>query len=335
MRTASDREDVGDDGITPESRITEGLAAGAAGMVAMAAVKVAASGRGRAHDWSDAPPAAKVLKRVIEPASGRSVSRRHIGTLNNVMHVLYGPALGISFRLAQRWLPGGTAARAVAFSAVIWVGRLVVLPAAGRSKRGSPPRRSRSSLRAMSRNAATHLRRLMAKRTGWVERVPLREVQQAGDRRFDALARAASMRSVRLAIVGALTGAACRRYGSPIPLRQTFTAVVASHGSGAALRAAIGRRRPREHDERIEPGIEKRSSSSFPSTHAATAFAVAVVLGRALPEARLPLLVGASLVAASRVWLRVHHPTDVVAGAALGSLVGVAVANRHGRPRRG
>ena len=59
----------------------------------------------------------------------------------------------------------------------------------------------------------------------------------------------------------------------------------------------------------------------MPSTHAATAFAAAVAVSLVHPRLRWPLVVLASLVSVSRVWLGVHYPTDVLAGAALGTAI--------------
>ena len=75
----------------------------------------------------------------------------------------------------------------------------------------------------------------------------------------------------------------------------------------------------------LYPFIEKLStggSPSFPSGHTADAFAFAVA---ALLVARnkiwaVPLLLWAALVATSRMWLGVHFPSDVLAGAVIGSL---------------
>jgi membrane-associated phospholipid phosphatase len=61
------------------------------------------------------------------------------------------------------------------------------------------------------------------------------------------------------------------------------------------------------------------SDLSYPSAHAATSVAGARRLAETLPAA--PLWALAVALAASRLYLRVHHPTDVAAGAALGGAV--------------
>jgi len=63
-------------------------------------------------------------------------------------------------------------------------------------------------------------------------------------------------------------------------------------------------------------------SNSFPSGHSASAAAFAVSVGDLLPAFRVPLRAAAAVVAFSRVYTGVHYPTDIVAGAALGALVG-------------
>jgi undecaprenyl-diphosphatase len=64
---------------------------------------------------------------------------------------------------------------------------------------------------------------------------------------------------------------------------------------------------------------------SMPSLHAANAFAVAVVVTMAWPRAGLVALPVAGLIAVSRVGVGVHWPSDVLAGALYGALVGVLV----------
>ncbi|GJM44793.1 MAG: hypothetical protein DHS20C21_16350 [Gemmatimonadota bacterium] len=64
---------------------------------------------------------------------------------------------------------------------------------------------------------------------------------------------------------------------------------------------------------------------SFPSSHAANTFAAATFL--ALRFARLRwLLILATLVAYSRVYVGVHYPFDVIGGAALGAAIGATFA---------
>jgi undecaprenyl-diphosphatase len=71
-------------------------------------------------------------------------------------------------------------------------------------------------------------------------------------------------------------------------------------------------------------------SYSFPSGHAAAAFMAAVVLSKYFK--RPFIFFGlAALVAASRVCIGVHYPTDVLSGAALGSLIGYALARIGGQ----
>lgn len=66
-------------------------------------------------------------------------------------------------------------------------------------------------------------------------------------------------------------------------------------------------------------GERKRSNASFPSSHAANAFAVATVLARRWRRATLPAFALAALVGWSRLYLDRHWLSDVAAGAALGT----------------
>ena len=66
------------------------------------------------------------------------------------------------------------------------------------------------------------------------------------------------------------------------------------------------------------------TTHSFPSGHAASSFAAAVVLGYGFRR-RGPWFVLAALIACSRVYIGVHYPLDVVVGMAFGIALGVLV----------
>jgi undecaprenyl-diphosphatase len=84
------------------------------------------------------------------------------------------------------------------------------------------------------------------------------------------------------------------------------------------------RARPRHFD--VEPlGWFPSDRFSFPSGHALNAFAIGSVLALAFPLAAVPVLAVASSVAASRVVLGLHWPSDVLAGALVGLLIGTTV----------
>jgi undecaprenyl-diphosphatase len=67
-------------------------------------------------------------------------------------------------------------------------------------------------------------------------------------------------------------------------------------------------------------------SSSFPSGHAASAFAFAYAVGRHLPVLAVPIRLLAAAVAYSRVHTGVHYPGDVVVGSVIGAGTGAMVA---------
>ena len=89
----------------------------------------------------------------------------------------------------------------------------------------------------------------------------------------------------------------------------------------ATLKPFVARIRPYDVNEGIQLLIEKLHDFSFPSGHTLASFEAAGVL--MICERRrfgYPALALAIIIAFSRLYLYVHYPTDVLAGAALGLL---------------
>lgn len=81
-------------------------------------------------------------------------------------------------------------------------------------------------------------------------------------------------------------------------------------------------KRPRPSLEGLPPLGGAPSSLSFPSAHATASFAAATAMSRFAPELKPALFGAATAMAVTRPYLGMHYPSDVVAGALLGSVLG-------------
>jgi len=101
---------------------------------------------------------------------------------------------------------------------------------------------------------------------------------------------------------------------------------VAAHAAAIAIKLAFRRRRPHHPD--IAVNVSTPSSLSFPSAHATSSTAAAMLLCRA---ARSPLpLAAVPLMALSRLVLGVHYDSDVLAGMIVGAVVARATTRLGG-----
>jgi undecaprenyl-diphosphatase len=99
--------------------------------------------------------------------------------------------------------------------------------------------------------------------------------------------------------------------------RRALATVAGAYVLNTALKLLVGRRRPELPG--LPPLVGTPTGLSLPSAHATTSFAGARCYAR-LGAPAAPLYALAVALAGSRVYLGVHYPSDVLAGAALGTL---------------
>jgi undecaprenyl-diphosphatase len=103
----------------------------------------------------------------------------------------------------------------------------------------------------------------------------------------------------------------------PLMVIAYFTSAAASN----VIKLMVERSRPVDH-----PLVPEPTTHSFPSGHATTSFACAATLAPFVDRRAAPVLYAlAAAIAYSRVYVGVHYPFDVLAGAALGLIVATAL----------
>lgn len=105
-----------------------------------------------------------------------------------------------------------------------------------------------------------------------------------------------------------------------------WAAVAGSWILAEASKHLFDRSRPHDSDMGIAPLVKTPSSSSFPSGHSATAAAGAISLSAAYPSLAPAFAAAGLAVIFSRIYLGVHYPSDVLAGAAIGVVCAVLLA---------
>ncbi len=109
------------------------------------------------------------------------------------------------------------------------------------------------------------------------------------------------------------------------PRRRQWAGVavgaVGAHAASIVIKRIV--RRPRPNDPSVQVNVGTPSKLSFPSSHATSTTAAAVLLGR-LTGLPLPAVLVPPMLL-SRVVLGVHYPTDVLAGSALGAASAAAL----------
>ena len=123
-----------------------------------------------------------------------------------------------------------------------------------------------------------------------------------------------------------------------VRLGFVFSAIAVPGIFVAIVKRMIGRERPwvPNHDIwHYIPFDWRADYASFPSGHATTAFAAAVAIGAIWPKARPYLWFYAIVIAASRIIVSAHHPSDVAAGAIVGAFGAIFVRNWFAARRLG
>jgi undecaprenyl-diphosphatase len=125
------------------------------------------------------------------------------------------------------------------------------------------------------------------------------------------------------------------RAGREAAMTGLASVAVTSATLNLGVKPIVHRRRPDRVAEEVPLARQVRmpSSTSFPSGHAAAAFAFATGAGNVLPSSGIPLRALGALVAYSRVHTGVHYPSDVLAGALLGSTLAQFTSNALGHHR--
>jgi undecaprenyl-diphosphatase len=119
-------------------------------------------------------------------------------------------------------------------------------------------------------------------------------------------------------LFGGLLAIAVFDVAGPGTARLALAALLPTNLVVEGMKRAVNRTRP--------DGERKRSNASFPSSHAANAFALAWVFARRWRRPSAAFWLAAGVVAFSRLYLNRHYLSDVVVGAAVGIACAILAA---------
>ncbi|WP_460678131.1 phosphatase PAP2 family protein [Mucilaginibacter koreensis] len=124
-----------------------------------------------------------------------------------------------------------------------------------------------------------------------------------------------------------------KKAGTILIVLLLITVGIADYGSASILKAVVKRTRPcREASLKPEEisRVPCGTGYSFPSTHASDHFAMALFLslvyGKRWRWVWFGAILWAGLICFAQVYVGVHYPVDVTAGALFGSIIGIGMA---------
>jgi membrane-associated phospholipid phosphatase len=144
------------------------------------------------------------------------------------------------------------------------------------------------------------------------------------------LAVLAAMLLVVVLVTAAMRGTSRAQWlGWGLQLQFVFFAVLTPLLAGELIKWVAGRGRPfvggQANPFNFAPFAGTEAHASLPSAHVITAAALAFAVSAVWPRAGVAMIVYALVIAATRLVLLAHHPSDVVAGALIGVVGAMAV----------
>lgn len=119
------------------------------------------------------------------------------------------------------------------------------------------------------------------------------------------------------------------KYGRITAVLAVFTIVLSDQLSSHVIKPWVGRLRPCHTLDWVHLLVNCSSGKSFPSSHAINSFGQAILWSCRYPKIARYIYPLATLIALSRVFVGVHYPLDITAGAILGTLCGGLIFLLH------